>query len=217
MKQSKDSLINWFSEESCVEPPYDIFVPPLDCKKISNIPGDWVDVLSGKTSPVEFVSAYWGKSGEFPELTETLQSRLVGLGLLVKDKQPKLLYIFHYEGSIAVFIGDPPIKTIPKEHQALYEPMKSTLAIHNGFLDASDEMTGLIPFDSLETIELEEESSEDFLGVFNVGANWLGFDLSKTPAKPYILWDHCEVEEVDSFNNELDSWLATQLEEFDKI
>lgn len=217
MKISRELLKNWLLDNGYTES-IEVYTIPVPESLTSDVPEAWRDLLEGRIELLDFIEIYWGASGAFPETKKAMCNKLQEIGL-VRNKDPKkyeLLYVFYLNDTMSLYSGGEPTSFSKEEYGKICDDLNTLYNIHSSFLDPCDGITGY-SVDNLDVLSEKNESDEEtrFLKVFEVGSNYMGFDLLDTDSGAYILWSsEEEVEKVDSFLEEVDEWLAEQLEEF---
>lgn len=219
MEISEPVLLNWL-EERGIESVSTVQLPSESYQPVAGVPLDWLPLLSGQITLDEFVQSTWLNQAGLENTAKVICQKLQTVALITLRHQTAhhLLYVFTMSDAMNVFIAGRPTTVFPHAiPSAIHDALASVYAIHDGFIDLFDEMTGLQPLDKVRTLlPAASDVPGNFVSVFEIGSNMLGFEVSDDTACPYIIWGaDDDVEEVDNFALELDEWLAAQLEEFD--
>jgi hypothetical protein len=160
----------------------------------------------------------WSRGAQvLPQVVAAIQERLQAVGILVTDaKPPSLVYVFTKKGEVFARRGYPASASLPAVNKQLSVDLSIIYAIHDGWVNLFSADTGPLPTEAWEILGKSQPDAQDgFLKVFSTGGNAMGFDLSEHPAGSYIIWSDEDVEKVDDFWGQLDSWMSRGLQEMD--
>lgn len=183
------------------------------------LPRAWQDLLVQDNPHKQVLNLLWTSGAQvLPRVVATLRETLQAVTLLITDlNRPSLIYIFTKKGRVFARRGYPSVESLPPVNKQLSVDLSPIYSVHDGWVDIFSADTGPLPVDQWEILGSSQPNVQDgFLRVFRTGGNAMGFDLTEHPAGSYIIWSDGEVEEVEDFWEELDSWISGQLEEMDR-
>jgi hypothetical protein len=193
--------------------PIDVFPQGIE------IPDLWRHLLSLEDADRHVVTLLWSEIASFlPSLTSAVDRTVQTVGLVVTDREPpSLIYVFTKGAAHYARRGFLPKSSLPPVSERVTIDLSLFYRMHDGWIDLMSSDTGPLPTNEWYVIGNSQPTAQDGLFVvFRTGGNLMGFDLSETPAGPYILWSGGKVKKVADFWQELDSWLSNEIEKMDK-
>ena len=198
--------------------PHLLLAPTSSIPTNLSIPSSWVDLLLRADAHRHVTEVLWtNASSVLPKTVAAVEEKLQALAILATDtRSPSLIYIFTKSGEIFARRGYIPAKQLPMFTKRLPVDLSAVYGIHNGWIDVFSGDTGFLPIEEWNLLGESSIGTQDgFLEVFVTGGSSLGFDLSESPSKSYVVWSDEDVEEAFNFWGRLDSWMACSFDDMD--
>lgn len=177
----------------------------------------WPSIFDSSLSYPQAVDEMWARS-PLKNFRKTLLSKLQSVAMLEEQDSGDLflLYVLHIRGSLSCYIAKEP-SPLALTNPALRDDLNQFYSLHDGFWDLDDDTTGFQRSSDFQWIPSEPNGRTGFMSVFQVGANIMGFEVDDRSYAPRIIWSSAEeIEEVEDFWYEADSWLCSQFEDYDE-
>ncbi|MEN8178388.1 MAG: hypothetical protein ABFS39_07155 [Pseudomonadota bacterium] len=197
-----------------------IHIPKIsDAYILQRLPSNWISVFTEAQDLRDFIDDIWMPiKSKLPKTVNLLKEKVQQVAVTpdLKPEEFSLLYIFSENGALRVRAGFQQTTNLPRVFDSLNIDLSPLYKTHNGFVDLISYDAGFLPLDAVEIFTDPESGVNSFLKVFSMGANTFGFDLDSDEKESYIIWgSEGEVEFVQDFWEELDEWIASDIEDFD--
>ncbi len=188
-----------------------------DAQRIAKeFPSEWKEAFQNHLLPEAIAKLWSGVSKHLPRFTKLLSAKTMDVVVVSSDTAPpSLLYVLvdesagefvAYRGYLGTVDSTDLSKKLPIDVSPLY-------AIHNGWVELASLEDGPLPMADWDLIETQDSK---FLQMMSLEEDSMGFDLTESPAKAYMLWrSHQEVEDIEDFWPWLDDFLSESIEDFD--
>ena len=212
-----EQFANWFYD-SFGDKKYELVQSPD--ATIDWMPDYWRVCLENPSALNTVVASHWNRMG-FRNSSAIIRDKLSGVKVILEKPSSNymLAYFFQINGGLYAFGGGPNVSLensgLPAEISSAINPLYT---LHNGFLDLGDGQSG---WREIGLLQLEYEKTLDqspsLLNIFQIGSNSAAIEYGNTTEPKHLLiWaSDEEVEEVEDIIEEIDEWIAEQIEEFD--